>query len=241
MVNPKARVEIMTPGKVIIHQHRAPEGRELPSLRHDRQKTLILPPDRPDPFLQKIGIMTQKGQVRADMQKKLRQINEFLERLAETGELERLDRLPLTIVDCGCGSAHLLGARLVEADAGQDAGERRPRQQPDHTAARRSFNRGCGPRQVIEPSLVLGELLSFLRRARPRLGPSGWAARGAPRGVTQMNGRRHTGGTGSGLLPSPPTGCLRAPSLCFNHRAMWLPRLMNLKPLAHYGTVRSKQ
>jgi SAM-dependent methyltransferase len=101
------QVQITNKGKAIIHQHRAPEGRELPSLRHDRQKTLILPPDRPDPFLQKIGIMTQRGQVRADMQKKLRQINEFLERLAETGELEKLERFPLTIVDCGCGSAHL--------------------------------------------------------------------------------------------------------------------------------------
>jgi SAM-dependent methyltransferase len=101
------QVQITNKGKVIIHRHRAPEGREMPSLRHDRQKALILPPDRPDPFLQKIGIMTQKGRVRADMQKKLRQINEFLERLAETGELERLDRFPLTIVDCGCGSAHL--------------------------------------------------------------------------------------------------------------------------------------
>jgi len=101
------QVQITNKGKAIIHQHKAPEGRELPSLGHDRQKTLILPPDRPDPFLQKIGIMTQKGQVRADMQKKLRQINEFLERLAETGELEKLERFPLTIVDCGCGSAHL--------------------------------------------------------------------------------------------------------------------------------------
>ena len=40
------QVQITNKGKVIIHQHKAPEGRELPSLRHDRQKTLILPADK---------------------------------------------------------------------------------------------------------------------------------------------------------------------------------------------------
>jgi SAM-dependent methyltransferase len=76
-------------------------------LEHNRQKNLLLPADTPDPFLHTTGIMTQDGRVRANMQKKFRQINEFLQRIVETGELEKLTQLPVQIIDCGCGSAHL--------------------------------------------------------------------------------------------------------------------------------------
>jgi len=101
------QIQVTKKGKVIIHQHEPPEPRELPSLRHDQRKNLLLPVDKPDPFLHKIGVMTDEGKVRTSMQKKFRQINEFLERLVETGELEKFDQSPLTIVDCGCGSANL--------------------------------------------------------------------------------------------------------------------------------------
>jgi hypothetical protein len=101
------QVQITKKGKAIIHRHQGLTPHKAPSLQHDRQKNLLLPAGRPDPFLQKIGIMTQDGQVRAKMQKKFRQINEFLARIIETGELEKLDQSPLSLVDCGCGSAHL--------------------------------------------------------------------------------------------------------------------------------------
>jgi hypothetical protein len=101
------QIQVTKKGKVIVHQHKAPEHRELPDLAHDRRKNLLLPVDKPDSFLQNIGIITKQGKVRASMRAKFRQINEFLERLVETGELEKFDRYPLTVVDCGCGSADL--------------------------------------------------------------------------------------------------------------------------------------
>jgi SAM-dependent methyltransferase len=76
-------------------------------LQHDRRKDLPLPADRPDPFLQQIGIMTQEGTVRASMRSKYRQINHFLELVIDTAELRGLGHSPLRVVDCGCGSAHL--------------------------------------------------------------------------------------------------------------------------------------
>jgi hypothetical protein len=58
--------------------------------------------DRPDPFLQALGIMTQEGKVRASMRDKFWQINEFLKLVSQTEGLDKLDP-PLQIVDCGCG------------------------------------------------------------------------------------------------------------------------------------------
>jgi len=101
------QIQVTKRGKVIVHQHKASEHPGLPDLEHDRRKNLLLPVDRLDPFLQNIGVMTKQGKVKASMRAKFRQINEFLERLVETGELEKFERYPLTVVDCGCGSAHL--------------------------------------------------------------------------------------------------------------------------------------
>lgn len=107
------QIRITKKGKAIVHRHKDAEQHKTPSLEHDRRKDLLLPVDRPDLFLQKIGIMTREGKVRADKQGKFRQINEFLRFIVETGELEKVRRpfriaqSPLTIVDCGCGSAYL--------------------------------------------------------------------------------------------------------------------------------------
>ena len=101
------QVQITKKGKAIVHQHKASEDQAPPSLHHDRRKNLLLPVDQPDPFLQRIGIMTSEGKVRASMQKKFRQINEFLKLLVETGELTKIEQSPLRVVDCGCGKAYL--------------------------------------------------------------------------------------------------------------------------------------
>ncbi|NDJ77850.1 MAG: SAM-dependent methyltransferase [Chloroflexi bacterium] len=102
-------VQFSKKGRAIVHHHPAPETHEQPSLRHDRRKNLLLPADRPDPFLQQIGIMTRNGKVRANMQRKFRQVNEFLRLMSETGAFDTnaTEYAPLRIVDCGCGSAHL--------------------------------------------------------------------------------------------------------------------------------------
>ena len=138
------QIQITKKGEAILHRHKAPKQQKTPSLQHDRQKSLLLPVDKPDPFLHKIGIMTKEGKVRADKQKKFRQINEFLRLIIESGELEKIDQSLLNIVDCGCGNAYLtfavyhylnhvldLPTRMIGIDVTKDLLARRAEQSQD--------------------------------------------------------------------------------------------------------------
>ncbi len=51
--------------------------------------------------------MNDDGQIKPAMRDKFAQINEFLKLVDATGELDKFERHPLNIVDCGCGSAYL--------------------------------------------------------------------------------------------------------------------------------------
>jgi SAM-dependent methyltransferase len=99
-------IQITRKGKAIIHRS-APERPHLLQTEHDRWKDWPIPPSFPDPFLQKIGIQTSDGRIKADMQDKFAQINEFLKLLNHTGALEQFDHSPVRLLDCGCGSSHL--------------------------------------------------------------------------------------------------------------------------------------
>jgi len=101
------RVQITNKGKAILHRAKATVARREPPLAHNHSKKLLLPADKPDPFLQATAIMDEQGQVRPSMQGKFSQINEFLKLLEHTGELERFEKTPVNILDCGCGSAYL--------------------------------------------------------------------------------------------------------------------------------------
>jgi hypothetical protein len=102
----KMHIQFTKKGKAIIH--RGPVSNKADhSLRHNRSKQHPLPNDQPDAFLQTIGIMTQAGQVKASRQAKFRQINQFLQLVEHTGELEQFNHSPLNIIDFGCGNAHL--------------------------------------------------------------------------------------------------------------------------------------
>lgn len=98
-------VQITRRGRAILH--RAPAAAPPPALAHDAAKALPLPAGRPDPFLHALGIMTADGRVKARMQDKFTQINEFLKLLEHTGALERIERRPLQVLDCGAGAAYL--------------------------------------------------------------------------------------------------------------------------------------
>jgi SAM-dependent methyltransferase len=100
-------VQITKKGKAIFHRSVPASSKREPDLAHDVSKKLPLPADKPDAFLQTIGIMNEQGKVRPTMQAKFSQINEFLKLLDHTGELERLEKRPVHILDCGCGSAYL--------------------------------------------------------------------------------------------------------------------------------------
>lgn len=84
----------------------AGQGREA-SLSHDRQKQIILTSADAAPFLKAVGIMTDDGRIKADMQSKFRQINAFLQLVQQMGDLKKTAHSPLYAVDCGCGNAYL--------------------------------------------------------------------------------------------------------------------------------------
>ena len=85
------QVNISKKGKPLIHESRVADQERKPvSLSHNREKDLILPASKPEPFLQAVGIMTKEGKIKYDMQSKFRQINEYLKLIEQTGVLEEL-------------------------------------------------------------------------------------------------------------------------------------------------------
>ena len=82
------------------------------SFPHDRPKNHILPEGEVVPFLVALGVMSADGKVVAAKRDKFRQINRFLEMVADVSELllERARLRPeqlLRIVDFGCGKGYL--------------------------------------------------------------------------------------------------------------------------------------
>ncbi len=98
-------VQFTKKGKALVHQHRQTSASA--DLSHDRRKDHPLPDDRPDPFLQAVGIMSAEGKIRPRYAGKYKQINEFIRLLAATGELDALGDESIHVVDLGCGSAYL--------------------------------------------------------------------------------------------------------------------------------------
>jgi SAM-dependent methyltransferase len=100
-------IKITKKGKVLFYEKKRTEPPNLVDLSHDREKNKILSARNPLPFLQAVGIMTQDGRVKADKQRKFRQINEFLRLFEETRAFEDAADAPLHIIDFGCGNAYL--------------------------------------------------------------------------------------------------------------------------------------
>ena len=73
---------------------------------HDREKAHVLPEGEPNAFLAALGVMTPDGKVRAAKRDKFRQINRFLELVADVEERLPRDR-PVEVVDFGCGKSYL--------------------------------------------------------------------------------------------------------------------------------------
>lgn len=103
----RLEIRITKKGKALQHESRI-EGAAPPNLEHDRAKEKLLTPENALPMLQAVEIATADGRVRAEMQSKLRQINEFVRLVDETGVFNRWpeDTL-LRAVDLGCGKGYL--------------------------------------------------------------------------------------------------------------------------------------
>lgn len=80
--------------------------REQTAAVHDRVKSYLIPEGEPAAFLVQLGVMTPDGRVVKAKYDKYRQINRFLEMVADV-----LPALPrgrqLTVVDFGCGKSYL--------------------------------------------------------------------------------------------------------------------------------------
>lgn len=117
------QVNISKKGKALVSEHKTKEPASAPDLSHNREKNRILTPENSKQFLEAVGILTRDGRIKADMQRKYTQINEFLRLVEETNALEGFDGKPLHVVDFGCGSAHLTFAlhyylrRILNFDA----------------------------------------------------------------------------------------------------------------------------
>lgn len=75
-------------------------------LSHNRKKQYVLEEGTPVPFLVELGIMNAEGKVLAKKYDKFRQINRFLEMIADVVPYLNKERT-LHIVDFGCGKSYL--------------------------------------------------------------------------------------------------------------------------------------
>jgi SAM-dependent methyltransferase len=96
LMNKKGEVNMLT----------KPASKTPQDLSHNRSKNHLLPEGAPLPFLVELGIMNAQGKVLPEKGDKFRQINRFLEMVADT--LVHFDKAtPLHVVDFGCGKAYL--------------------------------------------------------------------------------------------------------------------------------------
>ncbi len=100
------QVNISKKGKVLVSEPKSIVA-PVAVLSHDHQKNRLLSAENAEPFLKAVGIMTSDGKIRADMQRKFKQINEFLRLVDETDSFQALSGQPVHVVDFGCGNAYL--------------------------------------------------------------------------------------------------------------------------------------
>jgi SAM-dependent methyltransferase len=99
------QVNISKKGKALVSKLKPSDAPE--EISHDRQKNKLLSIENAGPFLKAVGIMTQDGRIKADMQRKFKQINEYLRLVDETDSFQALSGSSIHIVDFGCGNAYL--------------------------------------------------------------------------------------------------------------------------------------
>ena len=106
-MNGDLHVRLSKKGKALISQGKPSRAEPQPNLAHNRTKQHLLPVGKPDSFLWTCGIADRAGNVRPTMRAKFRQVNTFLELFSTILPSGEQSERPLTIVDCGCGSAYL--------------------------------------------------------------------------------------------------------------------------------------
>lgn len=91
-------------GKATIKK--SPPSLTLPaSLSHNRQKKYILDTPSSMPFLKELGLMDDQGQIKPSKYDKYKQINRYLEIVADS--ITEVPEKKLRIIDFGCGKSYL--------------------------------------------------------------------------------------------------------------------------------------
>lgn len=99
-------VKVSKKGKVTVLDRIKRDGGEKADLSHDREKRYILPANEPVDFLVALGVQDAKGRVFDKKRSKFRQINRFLELVADVEE-HILTGEELYILDLCCGKSYL--------------------------------------------------------------------------------------------------------------------------------------
>lgn len=85
-----------------------PPTRQAPELQHNRKKEYLLAEGTAHDFLVRLGVMNAEGKVLAQKYDKYRQINRFVELVADVADkLPHPEGRPLRIVDFGSGKSYL--------------------------------------------------------------------------------------------------------------------------------------
>lgn len=103
------RILVSKKGKVNIKEQKNTSVKKI-DLAHNRKKQHILDGSEKIPFLMDLGVQTKDGKIVDKKQKKLRQINRFLEFVRDVLPVLKKNAQngrPLRIIDFGCGKSYL--------------------------------------------------------------------------------------------------------------------------------------
>ncbi|WP_248929204.1 class I SAM-dependent methyltransferase [Paenibacillus hamazuiensis] len=102
----EADYQVLISKKMKVAVLKKPATRQRAELSHNRKKRYLLEEGTPVPFLVELGVMNEEGKVLAKKYDKFRQINRFVEMIADV-----VPHLPkgrtVQIVDFGCGKSYL--------------------------------------------------------------------------------------------------------------------------------------
>lgn len=96
LINPGGKAKIL----------KRPPSKKDVNLSHNRSKNYIIPNNQPCPFLARLGVMNQQGQVLPSRMNKFKQINRFLEMVEDVIEFLPQER-KIRVLDFGCGKSYL--------------------------------------------------------------------------------------------------------------------------------------
>ena len=99
-------IKVSKKGKVTVIDRIRKENAASASLDHNREKQYIIPADKPVDFLVELGVQDANGRIFDKKRSKFRQINRFLEMVADI-EHNIADAEELYILDLCCGKSYL--------------------------------------------------------------------------------------------------------------------------------------